>query len=190
MWAVGNDDTHDLLDPKRTAAGWNMVGAPTPSTDDIVTALRAGRSYAVLRTGAVDAANLTILNQLDVTNNTINVSVHGAASTFRFIGQDGVVRKTVREATMAGYDWADSDTYVRTEIATPQTLIYLNPVLRYDGTALSAPAARIDAGATWALRGSMVLGVTALVVALARRRRSVRPSATQPTLASAKRNGA
>jgi len=47
VWAIGDDDTHDVNDPKRTAVAWSMIDAPTTSTSDIVSALRAGRTYAV-----------------------------------------------------------------------------------------------------------------------------------------------
>ena len=41
VWAVANDDTHDLTDSHRTAAGWNMIDAATSSTADVVDALEA-----------------------------------------------------------------------------------------------------------------------------------------------------
>src|SRR6185369_1375601 len=111
VWAVANDDTHDLTDSRRTAAGWNMVDAPTTSTADVVSALRAGRSYAVLRTGSLESANLTVLKSVDMSDNTLTVSVTGAESTFSFVGQDGVIRKLVKDTTAASYTIAASDTY-------------------------------------------------------------------------------
>ena len=103
VWAVANDDTHDLTDSRRTAAAWNMIDSSTTSTSDVVNALRTGRSYAVLRTGTLESANLTMLNGVDVSENTLTVSIAGAESTFSFVGQDGTIRKTVKNAVSASY---------------------------------------------------------------------------------------
>ena len=171
VWALANDDTHDLLDPRRTATGWNMIDAPTPSTADVVGALRSGRSYAVLRTGSIDSANLTVVDRVNVEEATLTVSVSGAASTFNFIGQNGAVRKTVKDAMAASYTFANADTYVRTVITSPQTVLYLNPVVRYNGTHLPAPVASVDVASTWMLRSSCGLGCFVLGFAYTRRRR-------------------
>ena len=187
VWAVANDDTHDLNDSRRTAAGWNMVDAPTTSTDEIVGALKAGRTYAVLRTGALESANLTRLNRVDVSDDTLTVSVAGAESTFRFVGQNGVVRKTVKNAVAASYAIDPSDTYVRTVITSPQTVLYLNPIVRYDGNALPRLAASVNAVSTWALRGGAGLGVAAVWLAYARRRKAQQP-VSRAVLADAKRH--
>lgn len=171
VWVVANDDTHDLADPRRTATGWNMVDAPTADTPAIVDALRRGRSYAALRTGAIDAAAITTVERVHVDDATLRVHVSGAAATFRFIGQDGVIRKTVSDATEAAYDLAQGDTYIRTVIHSPQTVLYLNPVVRYDGSDLPKPAATVDVASTWLLRGSSALGAALAAIAYARRRR-------------------
>ena len=186
VWAVANDDTHDVTDPKRTAAGWNMIDAPTTGTADIVAALRAGRSYAVLRTGAIDAAQLTVVDRVNVQDRTVSVTVSGAPSKFTFVGQDGAVRKTVKETTRADYTFNDADTYVRTVIESPQTVLYLNPVVRYDGR-LPVPAAKVDVASTWLLRGSSLIGGALLLWAYSRRRRPVTRPVTQPALVDAKR---
>src|SRR5581483_7278207 len=39
VWALANDDTHDVNDPRRTGVAWNMIDAPTPSTNDIISSL-------------------------------------------------------------------------------------------------------------------------------------------------------
>ena len=188
VWAVANDDTHDLTDSRRTAAGWNMVDAPTTSTPDVVGALKEGRTYAVLRTGALESAGLTVLNRVDVTDNMLTVSVSGTECTFRFVGQSGVVRKTVKNVTTASYEIEPADTYVRTVITSPQTVLYVNPIVRFDGKALPRPAASVDGVSTWALRGGTGLGVAAVGMAYARRRRRTQQPVSRPVLASAKRN--
>jgi hypothetical protein len=172
VWALANDDTHDLEDPRRTAVAWNMIDAEAPNTEEVVEALRAGRSYAVVRTGAIGSADVTTLARVEVRDATVVVTITGSAATVTFIGQSGVVRKSVSDTTAAAYSFSGGDTYVRAVIESPQTVLYLNPVIRYNGTALPASAATLDLVGTWLLRVAFALGCTALIV-LGRRRRSV-----------------
>jgi hypothetical protein len=190
VWGVANDDTHDLLDPRRTAAAWNMIAAPTSRADDILAALKKGQSYSVSRTGALTASGLTTLSAVEVAGDTLSVVCAGQPSTFTFIGQNGVKRKTVKSAQAAQYRLTDADTYVRVVIEAPQTVLYLNPVVRYNGRELSAAAASVDAAATWTKRGGVLVGCAALGL-LMWRRRTPAPSAAAPqVLADAKRRTA
>jgi hypothetical protein len=177
VWALANDDTHDLSDVRRTAVGWNMIDSPSPSTADIISALRTGRSYAVLRTGAADAAGLTTLSSVAVHDGTIRVELEGALSTITFIGQDGTVRRTAKDASTAEYTMTDGDTYVRTVVTSPQTTLFLNPVIRWDGSTLPAPAARVDAAWTWTQRGGIAFGCVFLFLRVNSRRAETRVAA-------------
>lgn len=170
VWAVANDDTHDLNDPRRTAIGWTMIDAPSPSADDIVAALGAGRSYAVLRTGALDAAGLTTLSSVRVHDHTVSVTLAGAPSTISFIGQDGALRHSEDDVLSASYTLSDRDPYIRTQVTSPQTVLYLNPVIRWDGARLPSPAATVDRGWTWAQRGGVAIGAVLLVWRIRSRR--------------------
>ena len=44
----------------------------------------------------------------------------------------------------ASYTFAGDDTAIRTVIELPRALLYLNPVLRYDGIRLPAPSASVN----------------------------------------------
>jgi hypothetical protein len=189
VWGLANDDTHDVTDPRRTAAAWNMINAPSTSLTDTVAALKGGRSYAVLRTGAVDAAHVTTLAGFEVQGSTITVTCAGAPSTFTFIGQNAGVRRTVKDAMSATYSFGDGDTYIRTVIESPQTVLYLNPVFRFEGEHHIAPIATVDAVGTWMFRGSFLL-VCGLIVLAFTRRRAVPGDAVRPVLADAKRKTA
>jgi hypothetical protein len=170
VWGVANDDTHDLTDVRRLAAGWNMIAAASADTAAIVQALKAGRSYAVLRTGAIDSSLVTTLSKVDVSGSTLSVRCTGAPSTITFIGQNGAVRRVVKDVLAAEYALAANDTYVRTVIETPQTVLFLNPVLRYDGRAVAMPVATVDSAATWLQRAG-IAGVCAALTVYFRRRR-------------------
>jgi hypothetical protein len=170
VWAVANDDTHDLNDPRRTAVGWNMIDATSASPDAIVNALGAGRSYAVLRTGALEAADITTLSSLRVHDHTVSVTIAGAPSTISFVGQNGALRYSAEDVHSASYTLTDHDPYIRTVVTSPQTVLYLNPVIRWDGARLPEPAATVDQAWTWTQRGGIAVGAVLLVWRLRARR--------------------
>jgi hypothetical protein len=81
-----------------------------------------------------------------------------------------VLRKTVEEARSASYAFEPGDTYIRVAIRAPRTTMYLNPVLRYDGT-LPSQLATIDATQTAVLRSMYALAALAGVTIYRRSRR-------------------
>ncbi|MGE3473576.1 MAG: hypothetical protein AB7O28_24755 [Vicinamibacterales bacterium] len=170
VWAVGNDDTHDLRDERRTAAAWNMIDAPSASTEDIVSALRSGRAYAVLRTGPLPAMNTTTLDSVQVSGDRLRVAIAGAPSRIAFISRDGVVRQTVDGVTMAEYTLQPGDPYVRTVVTTPDAVLYLNPVIRWDGRRIPEPRAVVNRVATWLQRGTIVALCALVLIKWGRRR--------------------
>jgi hypothetical protein len=176
VWALANDDTHDLTDARRTGTAWNMIDAPSASTADIVSALTVGRSYAVVRTGPLGAGNDTTLESMSAENGVVRVGLLGAPSTISFIGQDGVARKVVKDAVAAEYTMTDLDPYVRAVVTSPQSTLYLNPVVRWNGESLPAPSAAVDAASTWTQRGA----IAAACVLLMLRRRFRRAEAPVP----------
>jgi len=165
VWALGNDDAHDVTNLRRTFIAWNMIDAPTPSAPDIIAALRQGRTYAVSLVGSgADAA----LKSVEVKDAAMTVSSTGVPATYLFIGQNGEVRGTANQVMAATYTFAATDTYIRTVIRTPNLVMYINPVLRYD-TELPAPVADVDVTSTWLHRG-LILLISAVVVFLLWRR--------------------
>jgi hypothetical protein len=177
VWAIANDDTHDVNDPRRLAAGWNMIDAPTTSTGDVIAALRAGRAYAVLRTGAIGSSGITTLSSVSMDGRTMHVALNGAPSTITFIGQDGVVLGTHEDTCAADYTFSDADTYVRTVVTSPQTVLYLNPVVRWNGAQLPRPASSVDEGWTWFQRGGLAAASALLLLWMKTRRVETRVAA-------------
>ena len=167
VWAVANDDAHDVTNLRRTFIAWNMIDAPTASTADIIGALRQGRSYAVSLAGTRDDASL---KSVEVRDATMTVTSAGVPATYLFVGQDGVVRGTANQAMEATYTFAATDTYIRTVIRTPNMVMYTNPVIRYDGVHLPAPAAAVDGTSTW-LHRAIIMIISAAVLFLLWRRR-------------------
>jgi len=168
VWALANDDIHDLSNIHRLAIAWNMIDAPSPGVSDIVAALRHGRTYAVSLVGEkADAA----LAGVEVQDQTLTVSSSGVPATFVFIGQNGVVRKTADQVMRATYVIEPADTYIRTVIRTPNMVMYVNPIVRYDGGKLPALTAVVNKPLTWLSRAIVVV-VSVVVPPLLWRRRT------------------
>ena len=169
IWALANDDIHDLTNVRRMGIAWNMIDAPSAGLADVVAALGHGRTYAVSLVGEkADAA----LAGVEVHGQTITVQSAGVPATFVFIGQDGVVRKTADQVMHASYELQAADTYIRTVIRTANMVMYLNPIIRYDGGTLPVPAAVVNESMTWVWRAIVAVGCV-VVPALLWRRRSV-----------------
>jgi hypothetical protein len=157
---------------------------------DVVEALRAGRSYAVSRINEVASALDTTLGAVTLDGETVSVTCVGEPSTFLFIGQNGVIRKTVKDATSASYTFGRDDTYVRTVIRSPRTAMYLNPVIRTEDGRPMAPMASVNAAGTWVLRASFAMAGVALYLLYRTRGRFLLSSPPRTVLAPADRETA
>src|SRR5262249_2055795 len=87
----------------------------------------------------------------------------GRPADISFVGQNGVVRKTVEDVSAASYPFTPNDTYVRAVVRTPTRMLFVNPIMRFDGVAIPVPAATINAPMTWLLR-TAILAIAALLV--------------------------
>jgi hypothetical protein len=190
VWAIADDDTHDLTDPQRTGVAWNMIGAPTTSTSDVVSALKAGRSYAVMKTVEGPTPLDPPIPGVAFADGTLTVQLAAKPSTFVFIGQNGTVRKLVNDTTSASYTFAPDDTYIRTVVRSGETAAFLNPVVRYDGHQVQALTATIDSASTWTMRAGYVLASAAALALVFRRRTSKVPSPVLQEISRADRKRA
>jgi hypothetical protein len=159
VWGIGGDDSHDVTDADRMGIAWNMIDAATLSRSDVVNALRAGRSYVVVRAPetSMTAGDLTVAD-VGISGQTLTVQCEGPPATIVFIGRQGRVRKSVMDATSASYAFAPDDSYVRTVVHGTRTTLFLNPIIRTEGGAPPAPAATIDWRWTTATRSAIVAG--------------------------------
>jgi hypothetical protein len=166
VWALANDDSHDVKNVRRTYIAWNMIDARSPDGADIVDALRQGRHYAVSLVGEkADAA----LRSIELQDSTLTVSSSGVPATYLFVGQDGMVRKTADQVMQASYTIEPRDTYIRTVIRTPNIVMYLNPIVRYDGVGLPSRRATPNMTASWLQRGFLVAAYALVLLLLWRR---------------------
>lgn len=151
-WIIADDDEHDLNPDHDVGVSWTMVMAPSERRTDVLAALRAGHTYGVVgRRGANDI----LVRDVALHEDTLIVRTDPGAHLFRFVAQGGVLRKAVSDSMQARYVIQPKDSYIRVEIVTPHTRIYLNPVVRYAGTDPTRPKVALSPGGTWANRGLM-----------------------------------
>jgi hypothetical protein len=138
-WIVGDDDSHDAGNASETGVYWTMVNARSLRTDDIVTAMSAGRTYGVAGRGGSMAIRV---KAVETRGMTVTVVLDTVAERIEFIGQRGIVRAVVKNAARASYTFAAEDTYIRVKAAAARNVLYLNPVFRTDGS--TGPTASVD----------------------------------------------
>ena len=149
-WIIADDDEHDLKLGHDVGVSWTMVMAPSKRRADILAALRAGHTYGVVGRNGV---NDVLVREVVLHHDTLSVRTDPGAHLFRFVGQDGALRRTVRDSMQASYVIRPNDTYVRVEVVTAHTHMYLNPIVRYSGTGPARPRAVLNRAGTWTNRG-------------------------------------
>jgi hypothetical protein len=108
-----------------------MIDAETTSAHDVIEALRAGRSYVVIRMIDAPANSDIALASMHTDDRSLTVTLTGAPAEISFIGQDGTVRQRTNGLS-ASYTFTPSDTYIRTNVHTTKSIVFLNPVIRSD----------------------------------------------------------
>jgi len=156
VWALADDDTHDVTDTADTGHSWNMVNAASLRPADIIAALRVGHTYGV--EGDHSGSDVRLAS-LVLRGDTLVVKCVGVPARFTFIGAGGVVLATVAHADTARFVMPADAPYVRTEVTSARATLYLNPVVRYDGVALARLAAVPVAHAPGQLAGLIALAV-------------------------------
>ncbi len=115
IWGFGNDDFHD---PEDFSNAWNMVHVDGSSPADIVTAAKAGRSYAT--TGL-------LLEDLVVEGDHVEIKLSAEAKG-RFVGPGA---KTLASSSGAQFSYdAGEEAYVRFEAESDAGRIFLQPLWR------------------------------------------------------------
>jgi hypothetical protein len=144
VYALGDDDTHNITNVHEVCRNLTMVNTPDLDPEHVYEALDKGLCYAVefdnwyyhplsLEQKAKDVRALDYLTQAQLIGDTLFIST--SAETMRevkFIGQDGKVLKTEENVATAYYVIQTEDTYVRTRIdLNGRHFLYLNPVTRH-----------------------------------------------------------
>lgn len=168
VWGLGDDDSHDIYDLRETMRCWTMVNAARPVQKDILDALKKGRSVYV--DGELARNDVQVLA---VTTDGMNVTVQldTTADRIVFIGDHGTERAATKQTRHAGYRFQSEDSYIRIVVEMPNSKVYLNPIIRWNGRTLPVRSATVDLPATALQYGLYSLATVILVLIFRRLRR-------------------
>lgn len=180
---LANDDVHDISNPDEVGNYSTYVNSSSLNSDSIIKAFKTGNTLGarIRRTKGEtmeDRINrLRVLPRLirhDLNGDTLTVQCDSVVDYIRFIGQDGIVIKTLENSNQAHYVIKATDTYIRAEILFwNECYLHMNPVCRYNGiTPGEIPPPEINPLKTWILRivGFATLIFIAANIILIRRR--------------------
>ena len=144
VYALGDDDTHDITQAKEVCHNLTMINTPDLNPEHVYEALDKGLCYAVefdnwyhfpmtLEEKAKQARSLPHLTRAELKGDTLYIETSvNKMQEVKFIGQDGKVLKTEENISTASYVIQPEDHYVRTQIdVNGLQHFYLNPVTRH-----------------------------------------------------------
>lgn len=190
VWGLAADDGHAQSDQEagsHIGIGALLIHADERTPEAVLRALKAGRFHSLYtRQNEPPLA----LEKCELEDGALRVRVGERANAIRFYGAHGVLRYQELGRAEASYTPRDDDPYVRVEVIAHGAVLYLNPILRWDGVALPRPEARFLAGPTWGVRaaGGAVLAAFAWLVSRVLRRPAPQGGGGAPELASGIRN--
>ena len=161
VWGVGDDDTHNATNIKGMGRAWTMVRSATASPDDVLDAVRAGRTVAVSGRGG---RSTVWLDALTVRGDTIDLRLGGHPARITFVGAEGRVLASVPAADRARYILGANEPYARTVVEADSNRLDLNPVVRTEDGHVPMPEARIDGAGTTVRRSALFAIVIALIL--------------------------
>jgi hypothetical protein len=166
VFLMADDDTHNLKNLLETAVCFNIINT-VPVRDSILIALKRGNSFSVkfnvnkYKTNEAKKtalANLPKLIDFNIKNDTISMKLNKNVKTIKFIGQQGIEKKSINNTNIGSYLFSKDDSYIRTEIeCLDGTLYFLNPVFRYNGILKTDPSPPIDVLMTWGYRSITII---------------------------------
>jgi hypothetical protein len=168
VWGYSADDGHT----QRTGGGSHLgighvvIHARERTPEAVIAALREGRSHAVYTRQNEPPIEL---RRAEIENGELVVEIGERADTIRFVSEHGDVRREERGRALARYRLAADDPYVRVEVIAHGAVLFLNPVIRWDGVALPSPRAELRPVPTWIARVLGALALAALAAFLIRR---------------------
>ncbi len=171
VWAIGNDDVHNITKPNEIGVVWTEVNAATNSPTAITDALRRGRMYVVAAAGSAPQPHL---DSVTVRGDTVQAHFDQSMQRIDIITDHGVVRLSTSNARDVSYALRPVDHYARIVASAAGGTLYLNPVLRSSGvpTPWGLPAVRSLATVVTRLSAALIW-LCAMFLLFPRRRRLV-----------------
>lgn len=160
VWLLAGDDSHDTRKAGETGTNYTMVLSTDTSVPSVLTALARGAAVGVRVT---DTQPVPHLHSLGVTDGRLTVTLTGPLRRIRLIGDSGrvVATQSVTKSDSGPqrfvFPLPAQVSYARIVAEGPGGLLYLNPVVRWNGRELPRATATIDGPGTarkraiWAL---------------------------------------
>jgi hypothetical protein len=192
IWGMAADDGH----AQESGQSHIGIGHVVIHTDErtpaaVLKALHEGRFHSLAT--RQNEAPIDLL-RCEIEDGELVVEIGEPAVVIRFYSEHGDLRREERGRSVARYRLAADDPYVRVEAIAHGAVLYLNPVIRWNGIALPAPRAELRAVPTWTVRALAALLLAAFArfsLRWARRARGTagsRSSAPAPRAAPAAEN--
>ena len=178
-WIISNDDAHDVRNSNEVGRRFTLINSPSTNNEDIMAALEKGNAIGVdfyrisdepMEEKIIRSRILPSLISVEVSHDSLIVTIDSLAKEIRFVGHGGKLLKTVHHTNLAFFVIPITEPYVRTEIEfDSHSVFYLNPMIRYSGNDLiTSKKASINPSATLRLR--ILYFILALVLAYLYRR--------------------
>lgn len=181
IWGMAADDGHaQLSGPSHAGIGRVVIHAAERTPAAVLRALREGRFHSIYT--RQNEAPIE-LRRCEIEDGELVVEIGEPAAVIRFYSEHGDLEREERGRSVGRYRLGADDPYVRVEVIAHGAVLYLNPVVRWDGVALPAPRAEPKPVPTWTVRalGAVLL---ALVVGFSLRwARGARGTAGSPSRA-------
>lgn len=173
VFLMADDDAHDLADIEDAAHSFNVINGDLEK-NSIIHALRTGNSYGVKLNIGQCKTNpekkavmqmLPVLKEMKVVNDSLLVRMNKQVGAIKFIGQNGILKKTSVNCNQGSYKFNNDDTYIRTEIVCSDgSVYYLNPVFRYDRTQLVPGKPQVNVLKTWIYRIAFIFMLFVIIL--------------------------
>ncbi len=173
VFGLADDDSHNSKNYSDIGKCFDFVNTDEPSAGTVLKALKHGRNIAVdlsLPGGSPfdslknKSENLSFPEQFRMNGNVLSVKLKLPAREITFIGQNGKHEAVFSNTDSASYVFLPEDTYIRTVVINMNgARMYLNPVMRYNGSELPHYTAVINESATLMFRLIIILITTAII---------------------------
>jgi hypothetical protein len=150
VWGMAADDGHaQRSGPSHIGIGRVVIHSDERTPAAALRALREGRFHSVYT--RQNEAPIE-LRRCEIEDGELVVEIGEPAAVIRFYSEHGDLRRDERGRSIARYRLGADDPYVRVEVIAHGAVLYLNPVIRWNGVALPAPRAEPKLVPTWTLR--------------------------------------
>ena len=166
-WVMGNDDTHDIVN-EATFRIWNIIHSEERHPDSIMQSMTRGLNYGI---SSENELCDNLLESCQLTESTIDICFTTKADSILMFGQNGKIVNRVFNTDEISYDFKSSDSYVRTVAYNRNSHLYMNPVIRMEGSIVPLNAnieAEENLIKTWLFRIAAVLFSLTLLFLLKR----------------------